>query len=93
MPETITHIKKKYICTMYIVHTVCPRSSDPFYILIYYINGLILPGHTAPNCLQAYLSLAEKRTDSARQESVDKVLIVISLLLKKIMLSLAIFPQ
>ena len=26
--------------------TVCPRSSDPFYIVSYYINGSLLPRHT-----------------------------------------------
>ena len=26
--------------------TVCPGRSDPFYILTYYINGSLLPGHT-----------------------------------------------
>ena len=26
--------------------TVCPRSSDPFYIVSYYKNGSLLLGHT-----------------------------------------------
>ena len=26
--------------------TVCPRSSDPFYVVSYYKNGSLLPGHT-----------------------------------------------
>ena len=29
--------------------TVCPRSSDPFYIVSYYINKLLLLGHTVVN--------------------------------------------
>ena len=28
------------------IYTVCPGSSDPFYIVGYYINGSVLPGHT-----------------------------------------------
>ena len=30
--------------------TVCPRSSDPFYIVSYYKNGALLLGHTV--CIQ-----------------------------------------
>ena len=28
--------------------TVCPRTSDPLYIVSYYINGSLLLGHTVP---------------------------------------------
>ena len=28
-----------------IIATVCPRSVDPFYIVGYYMNGLLLLGH------------------------------------------------
>ena len=31
-----------------IFSTVCPRSSDPFYIVIYYVNNLL--GHTVVQC-------------------------------------------
>ena len=27
------------------IYTVCPGSSDPFYIITHYINGSQLPGH------------------------------------------------
>ena len=37
-----------YICTN-IHHSVCPGSSDPFYILTYYKKGSLLPGHTVCN--------------------------------------------
>ena len=30
--------------------TICPGSSDPFYIVSYYINWVILPGHTVCSC-------------------------------------------
>ena len=26
-------------------HTVCPGSSDPFYVVTYYLHGALLPGH------------------------------------------------
>ena len=41
--------------------TVCPESSDPFYIVTYYKNGSLLPGHTVqspendPNHLLRFL--------------------------------------
>ena len=32
-------------------HTACPGSSDPFYIVTYYINGSILLGHTVDHLI------------------------------------------
>ena len=32
--------------------TVCPRSSDSFYVVSYYINGSLLLGHTVPATLR-----------------------------------------
>ena len=36
-------ISTKYLkCSINILNTVCPRSSDPFYIVTYYINWVII---------------------------------------------------
>ena len=45
-------IDKKKICSFMLeqavrsYHTVCPRSSNPFYIVSYYINGSLILGHS-----------------------------------------------
>ena len=33
------------------MHTVCPRTSDPFYIVRYYMNGSLLLGHVVQRLL------------------------------------------
>ena len=39
-----------YIC-VHCVCTVCPRSSDPFHIVSYYIKGSLLFGHIVYLCV------------------------------------------
>ena len=39
-----------FVCLFY-SYTVCPGSSDPFYIVIYYIKWSLLPGHTVRSVL------------------------------------------
>ena len=41
-------------CIALSTFTVCPRSSDPFYIVNYYINGWLLLGHTAVVCYKPH---------------------------------------
>ena len=39
------------------IYCVCQGSSDPFYIVTYYINGSLLPGHTVPSYIISYTYL------------------------------------
>ena len=36
------------------VYTVWPGSSDPFYIVIYDLNGSLLPGHIVPGIIRMF---------------------------------------
>ena len=48
-------ISKSKLSNRRSLHTVCPRSSDPFYNVTYYINGALLPGHTAVKLYYIYM--------------------------------------
>ena len=51
---------------------MCPRSSDPFHIVIYYINGSLLLGHTLSPRVHGVDLVHDGREEIEEGEEADK---------------------